>query len=373
MTEQHNVESTWRRLFSFKNKTSQKSSTKYVLIVDDEKPFLLSLTDGLSMYKKDFTVLTALNGREAVKILNAYRIDLVVTDLRMPKMDGFELLAYMTQNYADIPVIVMTAFGTPEIESHIHSIGRFQYLEKPMDITVLANSIFNGLSATPSKDSKQSINLSTFLHLIEMENTTCTLRVNSDDKNGYLYFDKGRLLSATTERLEGREAALDMLSWSNAELDIKFKCEMTDGNIEGTLSQILTDASTKIEDKVEDDHQMINEEARRRAEDETRKQAEEEARLKAEEEEEKRRADDEARKAAEEKARKQAEEEARLKAEEEEEKRRADDEARKAAEEKARKQAEEEARLKAEEEEEKQKSDEVTRQKLMAWKKATKI
>jgi hypothetical protein len=53
MTEQHNIESTWRRLFSFKNKTSQKSNTKHVLIVDDEKPFLLSLSDGLSPYKKD--------------------------------------------------------------------------------------------------------------------------------------------------------------------------------------------------------------------------------------------------------------------------------------------------------------------------------
>ena len=160
MTEQQNVESTWRRLFSFKNKTSQKSQTKYVLIVDDERPFLLSLSDGLSTYKKDFTVLTALNGKEAVKILNGYRIDLVITDLRMPKMDGFELLAYMTQHYPEIPVIVMTAFGTPEIESQIYSMGRFQYLEKPMDITVLANSIFSGLAAIPSKESKQSINLS---------------------------------------------------------------------------------------------------------------------------------------------------------------------------------------------------------------------
>ena len=352
------------------------------MIVDDEKPFLLSLSDGLNLYKKDFTVLTALNGREAVKILNAYRIDLVVTDLRMPKMDGFELLAYMTQNYPDTPVIVMTAFGTLEIENKIHSMGRFQYLEKPMDITVLANSIFNGLAAIPSKDSKQSINLSTFLHLIEMEHTTCTLRVKSDAKNGYLYFNKGRLLAANTDHLKGEEAALDILSWNNAELDIKFKCQITEGNMEGTLSQILAEGSEKAEEEqhraeekarlkaeAEEEKRRADEEAKKKAQEETRKQAEEEVRLKAKAEEEKRRADEEAKKKAQEKARKQAEEEARLKAEAEEEKRRADEEAKKKAQEEILKQAEEEVRLKAEAEEEKRRADEVTKQKIMAWKK----
>jgi CheY-like chemotaxis protein len=265
-----------------------------------------------------------MNGKEAVKILNAYRIDLVVTDLRMPKMDGFELLAYMTKNYADIPVIVMTAFGTPEIENKIRSLRRFQYLEKPMDITVLANSIFNCLAVTPSKDSKQSINLSTFLHLIEMENTTCTLRVNSDGKNGFLYFDKGRLVSANTDHTEGEKAVLDMLSWNNAELDIKFKCETTDGNMKGTLSEILMETLSDQDtvDRAVENEAMAGEEQRRKAEETAKARAEEEAR--------------------------------------------------KAAEEKARKQAEDEARLKAKADEEKRRADKVTKQKLMAWKKVTK-
>jgi len=76
---------------------------KHVLIVDDEKPFLLSLTDGLASYAKDFTVVTAMNGKEAVTILDSTGVDLVVTDLRMPKMDGFELLAHISSNYPDIP------------------------------------------------------------------------------------------------------------------------------------------------------------------------------------------------------------------------------------------------------------------------------
>ncbi|MBT8490317.1 MAG: response regulator, partial [Deltaproteobacteria bacterium] len=320
MTEKNTIESTWRKLFSFKGRTSQKPNSRYVLIVDDEKPFLLSLSDGLSVYQDDFSVVTALNGKEAVKILENYHVDLVVTDLRMPKMDGFELLAYMTQNFPSIPVIVMTAFGTPEIESKMQTLGTYQYLEKPMDITVLANSIFTGLGAIPENNSKQSINLSTFLHLIEMEHTTGTLRVKSDEKIGYLFFNKGQLLAAHTDNVEGREAALKILSWNDAELDINFKCEIEHINIDGTLTEILSELKAK-EEAEKEEVEKAAEEAKLRAEEEARKAAEEEAQRKAVEE-----------------ARRKAEVEAKEKAEEEEN-RKVKEEAKKLAEQEARKKA----------------------------------
>jgi DNA-binding NtrC family response regulator len=118
-----------------------------VLIVDDEEPLLLTIAEGLSIYKKYFNLLTATNGADAVKVLKSLPvIDLVVTDLSMPKMDGFELLAYMNRNYPRIPVILMTAFGTPKIEEIVSSMGIFRYLEKPLDINIIADNIFAALS-----------------------------------------------------------------------------------------------------------------------------------------------------------------------------------------------------------------------------------
>jgi CheY-like chemotaxis protein len=116
-----------------------------VLIVDDEEPFVLSLADGLSSYKKYFNVRTAPNGAEAVKILKLSPIDLVITDLSMPKMDGFELLAYMSRNYPKIPVILMTAYGTPKIEEIVGNMGIFRYLEKPLDVDTVADNIIDAL------------------------------------------------------------------------------------------------------------------------------------------------------------------------------------------------------------------------------------
>ena len=92
---------------------------KHVLIVDDEETLLLIIETRFEDYKDQFKVLTASNGKEAIRILDSTVIDFVVTDLNMPILDGIELLAYMSANFPTIPAIVMTAFSTPEVEDRL--------------------------------------------------------------------------------------------------------------------------------------------------------------------------------------------------------------------------------------------------------------
>src|SRR4030067_2052254 len=119
---------------------------KYMLIVEDEKTFQLTLMDGLRSYEKDFRVLNAENGRIAKDILETLPVDLVVTDLKMAEMDGLELLSYIRKNHPYMPVIVMSAFGNSELENWLKSVGVFAYLEKPIDFTELKNKILSALA-----------------------------------------------------------------------------------------------------------------------------------------------------------------------------------------------------------------------------------
>ena len=119
---------------------------KYILIVEDEKTFQLTLMDGLRSYEKDLRVLNAENGRIAKDILETLPVDLVVTDLKMAEMDGLELLSYIRKNHPYMPVIVMTAFGNHELENWLKSVGVFAYLEKPIDFTELTNKICAALA-----------------------------------------------------------------------------------------------------------------------------------------------------------------------------------------------------------------------------------
>jgi DNA-binding NtrC family response regulator len=114
---------------------------KHVLIVDDEESLLLTMQAGFEAYKARFTVITARNGVEASAILAATRIDLVLTDLKMPEMDGFGLLAILHNTYPEIPAIVMTAFATPEIEERLSRTAMIRMLEKPVDFDELTQLI----------------------------------------------------------------------------------------------------------------------------------------------------------------------------------------------------------------------------------------
>lgn len=122
-----------------------ESNIKKILIVDDEKIFLLSLVEGLgdgaSSLGRKFHFLTAGNGEKALKALESESIDLVITDLKMPVMDGFEFLSHMRKTYPDIPVIVISAFINSDVERRLSSLGVFHYLEKPFDLKDLVNWI----------------------------------------------------------------------------------------------------------------------------------------------------------------------------------------------------------------------------------------
>ena len=218
-----------------------------VLIVDDEKSFLLSLVEGLSIYAADFNTLTAVNGREAIDVLGSKNIDLVVTDLKMPELDGFQLLAFMSKKYPHIPVIVMTAYCTPEIKHRLDSLGSFQLLEKPLNFKDLVDGIFAEL-VKKSKGYIRGITMPTFLQLVEMEKKTCTLKVTSAGRTGFLYFIEGVLMDAGNGVNTGEKAAYDIVSWTEPEIEIENVCRVKTRNIESSLIYILME-SCRIKDE----------------------------------------------------------------------------------------------------------------------------
>ena len=215
---------------------------KTVLIVDDEKLFLASLVEGLTAYAEGFDVVTAENGKKALEILDSRPIDAVMTDLKMPVMDGFQLLAQMTKSHPQVPVIVMTAFGTPEIEERISVFDAFRYMEKPIDFEALADQIRAALAQT-SEGHIQGITLFSFLQLLEMEKKTCLLKIKSKTRQGLLHILKGEIINASYNEFEGEEAAYQIVCWENAEVEILAARKNIKKSIEIPLSMLLMEAA----------------------------------------------------------------------------------------------------------------------------------
>ncbi|MCK4534951.1 MAG: sigma-54-dependent Fis family transcriptional regulator, partial [Syntrophobacterales bacterium] len=110
-----------------------------ILIVDDELNMLLVLE---AMLKKEkYKVVTASDGLEALNVLKTGDVAVVVTDLKMPKLDGLGLLSRMETDYPSIPVIMITAHGTVETAVEALKKGAFDYITKPFDQDDLKNII----------------------------------------------------------------------------------------------------------------------------------------------------------------------------------------------------------------------------------------
>lgn len=100
-----------------------------ILIVDDEKNYLLVLEDLLS--EEGYGVFTADSAQDGLEILRANDLDVVITDMKMPRMDGMAFLEAIQLQNTDLPVIMMTAFGSVEKAVEAMRKGAYDYILKP--------------------------------------------------------------------------------------------------------------------------------------------------------------------------------------------------------------------------------------------------
>jgi two-component system, NtrC family, response regulator len=115
-----------------------------ILIVDDEKNYPLVLSAVLQ--EEGFETMTANSGEEALDIIEHSDVDLILTDMKMPKMDGIELLEKIKLEDAELPVIMMTAHGTVEKAVEAMQKGAYNYILKPFDndqLVVYVNKALN--------------------------------------------------------------------------------------------------------------------------------------------------------------------------------------------------------------------------------------
>lgn len=217
---------------------------KNVLIVDDDQEMLLSVKEGLEKYDETFSVIIAGDGQIAMEKLSLNPVSLVVTDLKMPRMNGFSLLAHIMEHYPDIPVIIVTAYSTPEMEKQARSGGAVGYIEKPFMIEDLARKIVSTLRKESEGGTLHGISSGTFLQLIEMEQKTCTIRVfdRKSEKKGVLFFRNGELLDARMNGISGVDAAYEVFSWDEVNLSIQNSCQKKEKKIDGDLQGILLEA-----------------------------------------------------------------------------------------------------------------------------------
>ena len=120
-----------------------------LLIVDDEEQFLLAIAKRLR--KRDFDVETATNGPDAIELARKRKFDIAILDLRMPKMDGKDVLKALKGEHEFIEAIILTGHGSLESAVELTKLGAFGYLPKPYELEDLVGHIKDAYQARLEK------------------------------------------------------------------------------------------------------------------------------------------------------------------------------------------------------------------------------
>jgi len=133
------------------------SDRPVVLVVDDE-PDLLELVS-LTLSRMNLTTRTASDLNGARRLLKAERFDLCLTDMRLPDGDGLDLVAWIQENKASVPVAVITAHGNVESAVRALKLGAFDFVSKPLDLGVLRKLVGSAIRLRAGADERTAASL----------------------------------------------------------------------------------------------------------------------------------------------------------------------------------------------------------------------
>jgi DNA-binding NtrC family response regulator len=123
-----------------------------LLLVDDEERFLA--TTRILLEKRGVETATATNGSDALKVLEERPVDVVILDVKMPGMDGVEVLRRIKQKYPLVEVVMLTGHASVESAVEGLKLGAFDYVMKPIDIPDLLAKAEDALSKKQTMEDK---------------------------------------------------------------------------------------------------------------------------------------------------------------------------------------------------------------------------
>ena len=221
------------------------ANTNTVVVAEDDGSTRSFLSKGLRGLN-GWEVVMAKDGQEAFDYITQNVVDVLVTDLQMPVMDGYQLIAQVSTRYPQIPIIVVTGIPAEELAADPIHMGAMTIFAKPPRLSLIMDEI-RKLASNPPAASIRGVSLQTILQALKWEKKHCTLVVKGAFGMGLLYVQEGELVNGAFKELEGLEAVNRILSWHQVQVDIVASCKVGRA-FDKSLENILLDAAVAQDD-----------------------------------------------------------------------------------------------------------------------------
>ncbi len=212
------------------------SAKKKILLVDDEPGMLEPMAQYLSYELQGHEVLTAHDGQMALDILSREKIALVVSDIKMPKVSGLELLAEIQSHYPQTSVILMSAYGNHQIRDELKKDSFLRFISKPFSVAELKDLIVEFFAKDESgfQGVLKNIQLNDIIQMCCLSITDMAIQVWKGSESGVVYIKNGEIVHATFGDTVGEEAFYQIVAWESGHFE-------TLGNVEAPVVSIERD------------------------------------------------------------------------------------------------------------------------------------
>ncbi len=238
--------------------------TKKVLVVDDEEDMLWMLQRNLNKGMPDVEILSARSGEEALAVLSDTTVELVITDINMPGMNGLDLLIEINNRYPDTGVIIMTAYPSSAYEREAMMSGSLRFIEKPFDIKDMRDIVKSVLKTSDGfQGTINGIDLMDIIQFNGLSQATAALKVTTAEQEGMLFFKNGAVVHAMCDQASGEEAFFKIIAFNDGTLQNIRGVEPPIKSINKSLESLLFEAAVRNDEAApqqgrdEDDRDLL--------------------------------------------------------------------------------------------------------------------
>lgn len=189
-----------------------------ILLVDDDPDLLEVYRDTFALLPSQPEVHTAASGARALAMLESEEYLVLITDLKMPKMDGLQLLSIVRRKFPDLRTVVLTSVVEEQFRSRVYALGVDLYWHKPATDQEMKQFLeclesLLGRESIPGFRGVQSKSLVDLIQLECISQSSSVLRITNGPLVGRIWVNNGDVTDAETENIRGEEAFQNILRW----------------------------------------------------------------------------------------------------------------------------------------------------------------